>query len=176
MRWFLRVVALALVAVAAGIGALALTSRSGLDEARDAVDSAWRTARPQLVERYSALAAANDAVRDEGGGARSVVGELDTALARWDDTARTGGGVAEQIAIANGLEGLGRRLHATVESSPRFATDAIELTLAAFDATTIDAAEDLNHAVDAYTDERGGTLRRIVADALGHDPVPRLDV
>jgi hypothetical protein len=176
MRWFLRVIALALVAVVAGVGALALTSRAGLDDARDEVEDAWAKAEPQLGARYDALSAANDAVRDEGGGARSIVGELDTALARWHDATRTNANVASQIALANDLEGLGRRLRATVDGSARFDTDAIALTLAAFDASVIEAAATLNRAVDAYSDERGGTLRRLVASALGHEAIPRLDV
>ena len=173
MRWLLRAVALVIVAVAAGVATVALTSRSDLDRAERTLETNWDRIRPQLDERYLALATATDAVRDAGGSARRVVGEIDATVADWSDARRDGSSIADQIALANALEGLGRRLGATIDDSPRFDSDAIRAAFAAYRNTTVDARP-LNKAVDEYTEARGSRLRRFIADFLGHEGVPRL--
>lgn len=179
MRRALRVVALMVVAAAAGIAAIALDSRSGLDETEREVATAWEAVVADFDARTAALDAANEAVRDQGGGARAVVGEIDSALAAWADQ-RDSGDLAAQIAAANRIEGLGRRLRATVADSSRFATAEVTAALDAYTATALEdtapeATKALNDAIDRHADERGGTLRRLVADALGFGDIPRLD-
>ncbi len=179
MRRALRVVALLVVAAAAGIAAIALDSRSGLDEAEHDVAAAWADVVAHLDTRADALDTANEAVRDQGGGARAVVGEIDSALVAWTDL-RDGDDLAAQITAANDLEALGRRLRATVADSPRFATAAVTAALDAYEETALEhtaaaATQVLDDAIDRYADERGGTLRRLVTDALGYGDIARLD-
>lgn len=173
MRWVVRALALVIVAAVAGVGTIALTSRNDLERANDDLDTAWERIRPDLDTRYDALAAANESVRGAGGGARRIVGEVDSALARWDDAANTHASIATQIGLANELEGLGRRLSATIRDSPRFAVEPVEQAYLGFERATVDA-RDLNRAVDRHDLARGGSLRRFVTGALGHDDVPHL--
>ena len=174
MRFVVRVVALVVAAVAVGAAALGVTSRNALDDRRADIEAAWRALQPELAARYEALATANDAVRANGGGARAVVGELDAALADWDRTARSSD-LRAQLQAANELEGLGRRLTATLADSPRLASDASNLALAAFTQRTI-SAKSLNSDISAYADDRGGVIRSTVADLLDHPELPLLDL
>jgi hypothetical protein len=171
MRWLVRSVALVIVAAVAGLGTVALTSRNDLERANDDLDAAWERVRPDLDARYDALGRANEAVRGAGGSARRIVGEIDSTLARWTDAANTRAPVATQIGLANELEGLGRRLAATIRDSPRFETDSVATAYADFERAAVDA-RDLNRAVDHHDLARGGTLRRFVTGMLGNGDVP----
>jgi hypothetical protein len=174
MKSVVRVVALAIVALTVGGAALALTSRNALDDRLARIEADWREVRPTLEIRYEALATANDAVRSGGGSARAVVGELDAALAEWDRTIRASD-LRAQLRAANQLEGLGRRLVATAADSPRLASDASTLALAAYSERTI-STKPLNSDISAYADERGGAIRSAVADLLDHPELPQLDL
>lgn len=173
VKWIIRFVALTVVAAAIGTGAVALSSRSRLDSAERAIESAWADLRPQLVERYAKLIAANEVVRTEGGGARSIVGEIDAAALDWESSLRTNAAINSQIGAANQLEGLGRRLERTISASPRFEVESILTAYAAFARSEIDAST-LNDRVDRFDDYRGGRFRRIITAALGHEDLPRL--
>lgn len=173
MRWVVRAIALLVVASVAGLGTIALTSRNDLERADDDLDAAWERIRPDLDARYEELESANEAVRAAGGSARRIVGEIDSALARWADAANTNAEVATQIGLANELEGLGRRLSATIRDSPRFETETIATAYERFERAAVDA-RDLNRAVDHHELARGGTLRRFVTTMFGHSDVPHL--
>jgi hypothetical protein len=174
VKWLLRGIALAIVAGAIGLGAVAITSRSDLDDGEAAVEAAWADLVPDLDARYDALQVTNDAVRDEGGGARAIVGEIDAALTDWDNARRTNRSVDAQISAANTLEGLARRLEATIAASPRFGVEPVLAAYATFAQHAVDG-EVLNERVDSYADDRRGILHNVVATALGHDKVRRLD-
>ncbi len=174
MRLLIRFVALVVVALTVGGVALALTSRNTLDEQLAKIETEWSELRPDLEDRYDALATANDAVRTNGGASRAVIGELDAALSDWDRATRTSD-VGAQLRVANELEGLGRRLVATLTDSPRLASNASTLALTAYAARTA-SAERLNAEISAYANDRGGTIRSAFADLLDHPQLPLLDL
>jgi len=170
------VLVLLLFAVVAG-AAIALTTRSDLVGARDNVTATWRAVRSPLTARYDTLSTANDAVRDAGGTPRDVVEEIDAALDRWR-AAASGSPVSEQVAAANSLEGLTRRLTATVEESERLRSDSVIAAAIAdlADAEIPEAGRAFNDSARTYDAERGGPVRSIVADLLGYDEIPALDL
>ncbi len=98
------------------------------------------------------------------------------ALAHWRD-ARAHSGVATQVAAANDVEALARRLLATEAASPRVKGDAAILTalgkyLAVSSRTAADA---FNQRVVSYEHERRGPVRAVVATLLGDGEIPVLD-
>ncbi len=170
------VLVLLLLAVVAGV-ATAVTARPGLDGARDDATATWRSVRGPLTARYALLTAAGDAVRAAGGTGSGVVDDLDSAADRWR-AAASGSPVAEQVAAANALEGLYRRLVATIASSERLGDDdAVAEAAAGLAAAHVpEAARAFNDAVRDYEAERAGLFRGIVAGLLGYDEIPVLDL
>jgi hypothetical protein len=166
--------AIVVLAVVAG-ATLALSSRPRLKTDRDAVERSWLAVRGGLGDRYELvdkLARAIDAV---GGPPNAIVDQVGTAFSRWSKlTAATP--VAEAITTANTLEGLARRLGASVKGSPILNADA-GVTAAlqkVTDAEIPGGVAALDRAVDRYEKDRGGPLRRLVAGPLGFDTIPRL--
>ncbi len=173
----LVVVALVVSAVAASATAVALSSRSDLSASRRRVDAAWAGLRPVLDGRYQSLAAAAGTARDRLGADRAVFGEIATAVGDWPGTARQP--TERQVAAATRLEGLARRLAATVAATPRLGSSA-EVSQALDRLRTADGTDAVraryNEAVGAYQRARGGFPRRLVAGALGYDDRRTLEV
>jgi len=174
----LRRAVLVLIVSAAIVGtALALTARPDLEKARDDATATWKAVRSPLTARYDTLAEANDAVRTVGGAGRDVVEDLGAALDRWH-AAASGSPVSEQVAAANDLEGLIRRLSASVAASERLSSDATVTTaLSALTDTKIpEAGRAFNDAAGSYAAKRAGPARRVVAGLLGYEAIPALDL
>ncbi len=177
LRTLRRAVLVLLLLVAVAVAAIALTARPELDRARDDVTATWRSVRGPLTARYDLLATATDAASEAGGAGRDVVEDLGAALDRWR-AAASGSPVSEQVAAANELEGLTRRLTAAVEASERLGGDAaVASALADLAGADIpEAARAFDDAVRDYESARGGTARRAVAGILGYDEIPALDL
>jgi len=171
-------VLLAVVVVAAVVAAASsvLSARPDLQKAKRSVDSTWSTLAGRLDNRYVLLAAVDDKVRPVPGPIHALIGDVDAALARWHDV-RIHSGVAAQVAAANDLEALSRRLVATAAASPRVHGNATVLpALGAFLADkSRAAADDFNHDVVSYEHERRGPVRTVVASFLGDGAIPVLD-
>src|SRR5262245_29396876 len=116
------VIVILFVAIVAG-ALVVFTRRPDLEDARKAVDSSWDTAAPALDARYSVLAAANNNVKGTPGPVGVVAKDVDDALQDWL-RARRAADRDRSIAVANRLEGLGRRLALVVHASPRVSKDA----------------------------------------------------
>lgn len=155
---------------------LALGSRGDLEKAGDRVDVAWAQLRPDLDARYLALGRAGEAARERLGDERALLTEIAGGLERWRDGGRQA--VEVQTALANRLEGLGGRLRAMVEATPRLRS-SVEVAGALADMDRADptaARVGYNRAVDGYENVRGGFPRRLVAGALGFDTRRTLEV
>ena len=166
--------AFVVLAIVAG-ATLALSSRPRLDSDRSAVERNWRAVKGELDGRYRPVDALARRIGAAGGPSNPIVGQVDTAFARWsalDDNAP----VATAITTANTLEGLARRLAATVEGSPILKGDAsVTAALQQVQDARIPAGVDaLNAAIARYEKDRGGPVRRLAAGPLGFDAIPRL--
>lgn len=177
LRTVRRAVLVLLLIAVVGFAATAVTARPGLDRARDDATSTWRSVRGPLTARYDLLSAVGDAVRAAGGIGSGVVDDLDAASDRWR-AAASGSPVSEQVAAANALEGIYRRLAATVASSERLSGDeaVVEASADLAGADVPEAARAFNEAVRDYESERAGLVRSLVADLLGYDGIPVLDL
>lgn len=177
MRTFRRVLLALLIVAVAAAAALMGTARPALDDARNEAEARWVVVARPLDERYTALAAVAATVEAAGGSVAELASETVRATQHWtavvvDDD------VSAQVRSANELEGLSRRLAATIDASARLRDDAA-VTQAREDLATHaipDTALAYNTAVAAYEQEREGTLRSIAASALGYDSLPALDV
>jgi hypothetical protein len=170
-RLFGAFVVLAIVAGAT----LALSSRPRLETDRSAVERRWRAVEPGLNTRYGLVDALARVIAAAPGPANTIVDDVNTAVAHWR-VVRVSAGVATAIGAANALEGLARRLDATVTGSPllrvnKTVTDAQHALAVQPVPTGVDA---LNAAVDKFEKDRGGPLRRIVAGPMGYNAIPRL--
>jgi hypothetical protein len=176
MKTIRRVALLVLVVGVAGAAALVGTARPALDRAYDDATARWRAVAPALDERYEALAAVSGAVQAIGGNGAAVASEVDDGLERWV-SARRGGDTREQVGAANLLEGLARRLAATIEASARLSREgAVGDALATFERRRVpDAGRAYNDAVDAYEEERNGVVRSVAAGMLGYRGLAHLD-
>ena len=176
MRALRRYLPLLLVLVAVGLLAIVLTSRPDLEDARNEVDTRWEALAAPLNARYELLAAASAAASNNVGPAGEIAAEVNAALNDWADSVDRD--VADAVAAANALEGLGRRLDAAIGASPTLSNDAAVMT-AMTDFATADPPEPASQftaAVRAYEDERDGPVRGVLADALGYEPIPVLVV
>jgi peptidoglycan/xylan/chitin deacetylase (PgdA/CDA1 family) len=179
LRRLRRLVLLAIVAVAAGAGALFLTTRPRLDDRRKAVDHAWSTVVPSIDQRAAKLFALDAAVIHVGGPKRDQSTAVESALTSWQH-ARTGN-LSGAIVAANEMEGSGRRLlRLAQDPARRYRADA-GVVRAVNDyvgsaAAVSTTAPDVNTAIQRYDDARGGMLHRVVADILGDGELPRLVV
>jgi hypothetical protein len=167
--------AFVVLAIVAG-ATLALSSRPRLDSDRSAVERNWRAVKGGLGGRYDLVDALARRIGAAGGPSNPIVGQVDTAFSRWralDDNAP----VATAITVANTLEGLARRLAATVAGSPILQGDAsVTSALQQVKDSRIPAAgvDALNTAIAKYEKDRGGPVRRLAAGPLGFDAIPRL--
>jgi hypothetical protein len=170
-RLFGAFVVLAIVAGAT----LALSSRPRLETDRSAVERRWRAVEAGLDARYGLVDALARAIADANGPPNNIVDDADTAYAHWK-AVRTGSDVATAIGAANTLEGLARRLDATVSGSPLLKADkAVTAAQHAVSVLVIPTGvSELNDAVSKYEKDRGGPLRRMVAGPMGYDAIPRL--
>jgi hypothetical protein len=167
-----------LVAVVVGAGSSVLSARPDLESAKRDVDSAWATLAPALNRRYVQLTAVNNKLDSVPGPVQSLVDATRTSLAHWSD-ARRHGGVAAQVAAANDVEAIARRLLATQAASPRVRGNAALLSdvgkYLAMSTSTQTSAAEFNQAVDKYEHERRGPVRAVVASVLGDKTIPVLD-
>ena len=175
-RWVRRALIVIALVLLVGGGILALTSRSDLQNARDDVNTRWRSVRPGLEQRYALLQQANAATKRAGGPERELVSEIERSLAIW--RADRSKPVDVQVDDANELEALGRRLTNTVDNSARLqALPAVVTSSGKFDDSEPPvAANGFNKAVRDYEDARGGSLRRPIASVLGFASITSLDV
>jgi hypothetical protein len=175
-RWVRRALLVIALVVLVGVAIIALTARPDLDGARDDVESRWRVLRPALADRYELLDEANSAMQDAGGPPRDITRSVSRALVAWrrDPNAP----LDVQIERTNTLEALGRRLVVTVDASSRLRElpAVIEPVDAFREAPMPESARAFNTAVHDFEDARGGSLRRPIANALGYDSIPSLDV
>jgi hypothetical protein len=164
------------VAAVVGAGSSVLSARPDLDSAKRNVDTAWATLAPALNTRYVQLALVNQRLQAVPGPVHTLVGDTDTAIAHWRDV-RQHGGVASQVAAANDVEAIARRLLATQAASPRVNGNATLLSDVGkyLDLSTHPAAVDFNQTVDSYEHERRGPVRAVVASVLGDGSIPTLD-
>jgi hypothetical protein len=168
--------AIVVLAIVAG-ATLALSSRPRLETDRNAVERSWLAIRTPLGTRYRLVSTLARAVGAAGGPANPLVEEVNTVYASWRDLP-AGAPVHAAIGTANTLEGLARRLTATVTGSPILKVDpAVAAALRNVTASVVPAGvTKLNAAVARYEKDRGGPLRRLVAGPLGFDAIPRLAV
>jgi hypothetical protein len=175
-RWVRRALLVVALVVLVGGGILALTARPDLENARSEMNARWRALRGALDQRYQLLQNANDATRTAGGPERNIVRAIDSALTDWRRS-RTAS-VPAQVADANALEGLGRRLTTTVNASTRLqgVPEVVTPTNRFRDANVPESARAFNRAVRDYEDARGGSLRRPIAGLMGYDSVLSYDL
>ncbi len=90
----------------------------------------------------------------------------------------SGASLAEQVEAANVLEGLARRLAASVAGSERLSADAevTEAMAGLGEASIPESARAFDDAVSEYEDVRGGPVKRTISDLLGYDAIPALDL
>jgi hypothetical protein len=162
------------LAVVAG-ATLALSSRPRLATDRNAVERAWRGVQPFLNTRYVGVDTLALDIAAAGGPPNPITGEVDAAFATWK-ALTVSSPVALSISAANTLEGLARRLAATVAGSPLLKTDlTVTGAVARMASATIPPeVTPLNDAIAGYEKDRGGALRRLIAGPLGYSAIPRL--
>jgi hypothetical protein len=164
------------VAAVVGAGSSVLSARPDLDNAKRNVDTAWTAVAPQLDARYLQLAAVAQHLSAVAGPVHTVAADASSALAHWRDV-RQHGSVAAQVAAANDVEAMARRLLVTQAASPRVRGNAtllndVDKFLSLSTGTT---AADFNRAVESYEHERRGPVRAVVAGILGDRSIPTLD-
>ena len=174
LRIFIPVLVIA--AIVAGV-IVVLTSRSELQSARRQVNATWQPLRADLDTRYKVLAAADKALTRIPGPLHPLVLQVENTSKNWQDLMAKGGSVASQVATANKLEALGRRLVQAARAAPRLQgkteLDTIN-TYAASKVTRGDVTA-FEAAVSHYERERNRPARRLAASILGYDSVPAYD-
>jgi hypothetical protein len=166
----LPVVVLVLLVAAAGV--IAVTSKPGLDNARDAVDQRWDALRAPLTARYERLGALVDALTRAGGPERAVTQALRESVARWQSIVATDHqpSPADEAASANELESLVARARANVAGSWRLKADAGVNQALSDVALVTPPAPDVtayNRAVHAYERKLDHLPDSLVAGVLG---------
>lgn len=165
-----------IVAAVVGAAVSVLSARPDIQKSKRNVDASWTSVSGQLDHRYELLTTVNDELRPIPGPVHTIVGNVDTALARWHSV-RNRSSIATQVAAANDVEGLARRLVATEAASVRVKGNTKILTsVVAFLADPWqNAANAFNLRVSSYEKERHGPVRAIVASMLGDESIPILD-
>lgn len=169
-RW----IALIVLAVIGGLIALVLTGRGALQGDDRQVIDRWKTLRAPLTQRYDLLAAAGATTAQLGD--RSVTDDISKGVATWQASLRRSG-IDAQIAAANDLEGLARRLDANVAASTKLRTDTdVQAALAAFhqSAPAQPLVDGFDDATARYARDRTSAGRRLAAALFGFDPRPAL--
>ena len=165
-----------IVAAVVGAGVSVLSARPDIQKSKSNVDASWTSVSGQLDHRYELLTTVDQNLQPIPGPLHTLVGSVDAALAHWRSL-RPRGSIATQVAAANDVEGLARRLIVTEAASPRVKGNVKVLTaVAAFLADPWqNAANAFNQRVTSYEHERRGPVRAIVASMLGDASIPVLD-
>lgn len=172
-RW----IALATLALIGGLIALVITGSGLLRSDRQALDSRWTTLRAPLDARYSALRDAATVV-DRVGSDRSVTGDISSTYRSWQ-LARQRKNPDVEVATANTLEGLGRRLEANVAASAKLRDNAdVTSALAAYTQQTPPEplTDAYDSAADRYAQHRTHIRARLAAALFGYDARPALRI
>jgi hypothetical protein len=172
-----RLTVLLVMLVVAGLVVLVVAVRPGLRGDEDAVDRSWRPLVAGLSERYDALGAVVTGLRDAGAGDREITKAISAELERWG-IAATGTDADDQVQRANRLEALAARARALAATPRLGASEPLQLTFVAFDATgpAADALTRYNDVVERYQRQRDGFWSRIVARLDGYDMRPTLQL
>ena len=177
LRWI--VVLVAVLLVVAVVAALVLV-RPGLEDGRDRVDRGWTPLRPRSSPGTTRSRASPPRSPMPAPPTAAVTKDLERQLARWQRYAVRGPkhtDPATEVAIANSLEELARRVLANLIASQRLRTnEPLQVALQAYDQAIVPEPEvrAYNRAVREYEDDRSGFVERIVAGALGYDSRPVL--
>jgi len=167
LRIFIPLVLVA--AIVAGI-VVVMTSRNDLKQSHDQVESTWKPLRTALDARYEALNAADSAVASVPGPVQQIAAQVTAAYATWR---KHGGSVSSQVANANNLEALGRRLVVVSRAAPRLqgqnTLGAVNLFAALKPPTQSTAFDD---AVANFEHERHRPARTLAARILGYGEIP----
>lgn len=168
LRIFIPLVLVA--AIVAGI-VVVMTSRNELKQSHDQVETTWVPLRKALDTRYQTLDAADRAVASVPGPVQQVAAQVSAAYANWH---KHGGSVSSQVANANNLESLGRRLVVVSRAAPRLQGQTAALgavnTFAALKPPTASTAFD--DAVANFEHERHRPARTLAARILGYGEIP----
>jgi len=116
-------------------------------------------------------------VRSVPGPLHQLAGQVAAACGDWPNLESRGASVSSEVAAANGLESLGRRLVVAARAAPRLVGNTAALALVnAFaalkppkSATAFDAA------VDRFERERIRPARSVAARILGYTSIPAYD-
>jgi hypothetical protein len=167
---------LLIVAALVGAGSSVLSARPDIQKAERNVKASWTSASGQLDNRYVLLAKVDDNLRPVPGPIHAIVTDLDGALSHWRDV-HPRSGIATQVAAANDVEALARRLLAAEKVSPRVQGNKTILTAVGnyLDVSSTTAATAFNQRVVSYERERRGPVRALVARLLGDGEIPVLD-
>jgi hypothetical protein len=177
VRWLRIFVPLLLVAVLVAGTVLVLTSRSDLQSSRGRVDEAWDALDQSLDARYDALHSAKEKVKETPGPLAQIVKDVTSAYAHWVDLERHPRDVADEVAAANALEAIGRRLVVAARAAPRLKGN--EDALAAVDHFAAlrlpERTATFNETVAEFEDLRSKPSYTLAARILGYDAIPDLD-
>ena len=177
MRVLRRLVPIILVVALVVALLLVFTARPDIRDARTNVNSSWDAAAPALDTRFGLLATANNTVKGTPGPVGLVSKDVSASLQDWLE-ARASKNRDRSIAVANELEGLGRRLVLVVRASPRVSADPKVTGPVDSYANAAPPAEltAFANAAKAYADEREGPVHGLVAQMFGYDAVPSVAV
>jgi len=180
LKWIKWILVIGVVVVVGGAAVAVLTSRPGLNDAKDRVDARWGDLRPSLVSRYAALTPVEQALVTAGGSDRAVTRDLRDELARWkglaDESVAHADPAAEATA-ANALEALARRTRANMTTGKLAGNQALIAALQSFDTklpAPPNAVAAYNRAVRSYQHKRSGAVHAAVASVLGYNQCPQL--
>jgi hypothetical protein len=175
MRVVARLLPIALIVLIVAAALVIFTRRPDLEDARKQVDSTWTAATPALDARYALLATATKAVHGTPGPVGQVANDVDARLQDWLE-ARTSKNRDQSIAVANDLDGVGRRFVLVVQHSPRLSANPDVMNAVNAFARSAEPAEvtRFSEAVQSYSDERQGPVGGVVAQMFGYGPVPNI--
>ena len=161
---------LLIAAVVAGI-VVVMTSRSELKQSHQQVEDTWTPLQAKLDTRYDKLGLARNAVATVPGPVKQVAAEVTSALDNWN---RHSGSVSSQVANANNLESLGRRLVVVSRAAPRLVGQTLALTAVNNFATLKPPTEAVafDDAVTHFESERHRPARTLAARILGYGEIP----
>lgn len=167
---------LLLLAVVAA-GAVVLSARPVIADARSRAEERWSAVDARLGPHYRLLGTAAARVGEIIGPERTLARQVTAGIAAWKDA--RGGPLADEVAAANAVEALGRRLVAAANSGAvrrdRAAAGAVTAyaTDPSFTASAIAGPVDaFGRAVGRYEQERTGAVRSLAANVLRAEPIP----
>jgi hypothetical protein len=149
-----------------------LSARPSLQSAQRNVDATWQPLADQLGRRYLLLAAVDATLHGVQGPTAQVVAQLDGALGSWSH-AQQHGDVGQQVADANLLESIGRRI-ATLPRVQAMANARIAVIKYVAD-RSYDGSAAFNDAVERYHRDLQGPIRGRVASVLGYNEIPAFE-